>query len=98
MSCSRRGLTHGFPGYHALVSPATREHSSLDILDLHLPPGFPEKYRNAVVRTVNPCATKKHLLAPPKISVVTALAGQPADTTLPALGPDSSAAPGAALE
>ncbi|NLG66280.1 MAG: osmotically inducible protein OsmC [Actinobacteria bacterium] len=65
-------------------------------LDLHLPPGFPEKYCNAVINAVNLCAVKKHLLAPPEITVVTTLAGEPAHTTVPALGPDPDAAAGAA--
>jgi uncharacterized OsmC-like protein len=32
---------------------------------LTLPPGFPEKYRDAVVRAMDSCAVKKHLLQPP---------------------------------
>jgi putative redox protein len=38
-------------------------------LELSLPPGFPEKYRDAVVKAAEACTVKKHLAAPPAISV-----------------------------
>jgi ribosomal protein S12 methylthiotransferase accessory factor len=38
-------------------------------LDIELPPGFPEKYRDAVVRAADLCAVKKHLMFPPKLEV-----------------------------
>ena len=40
-------------------------------IDMTLPPGFPEKYREAIVRAADQCAVKKHLVAPPGIQVVT---------------------------
>ena len=43
-------------------------------LELHLPAGFPEKYREAVVRAVNQCTVKRHLTQPPVISVRTTVA------------------------
>jgi len=33
--------------------------------EIKLPPGFPEKYRDAIVNTANLCAVKKHLANPP---------------------------------
>ena len=39
-------------------------------LELVLPAGFPEKYRNAVLRAVDQCAVKRHLLDPPAIETV----------------------------
>jgi ribosomal protein S12 methylthiotransferase accessory factor len=36
---------------------------------LSLPPGFPEKYREAIVRAMDSCAVKKHILNPPKFTV-----------------------------
>lgn len=36
---------------------------------LGLPPGFPEKYRAAIVRAVDTCAVKRHLHEPPEIEV-----------------------------
>lgn len=40
-------------------------------LDIHLPPGFPEKYRDPLVRAVEQCTIKKHLDAPPRIVTTT---------------------------
>lgn len=39
-------------------------------IDLTLPPGFPEKYRDAIVRAADQCAVKKHLVDPPSVEVV----------------------------
>jgi len=41
---------------------------------LHLPDGFPEKYRGAIVRAVDQCSVKRALLDPPVIAVTTAVA------------------------
>jgi putative redox protein len=40
------------------------------IIDMTLPPDFPPKYRDAVVRAAESCTVKKHLAAPPQIQVV----------------------------
>jgi putative redox protein len=40
-------------------------------LELELPEGFPEKYRNAVVNAMNQCAVKKHLHQPPAFDITT---------------------------
>ena len=50
-------------------NPATKLISNIKIQML-LPPGFPEKYRTAVVRAADQCAVKKHLLDAPAIEVV----------------------------
>ena len=39
------------------------------VIDLRLPPAFPEKYREAIVRAVDQCAVKKHILEPPKFEI-----------------------------
>ncbi len=39
------------------------------LLDINLPPGFPEKYKAAVVRSAEQCAVKKHFEQPPAIQV-----------------------------
>ena len=44
------------------------------LIDVSLPAGFPEKYREAVVRAVNQCTVKRHLAQPPTITVRTAVA------------------------
>jgi len=38
-------------------------------LKLTLPPGFPEKYRKAVVKAMDQCAVKRTLLDPPEFVV-----------------------------
>jgi ribosomal protein S12 methylthiotransferase accessory factor len=39
-------------------------------IEIELPPDFPEKYREAIVRATDQCSVKKHLLHPPEIEVV----------------------------
>ncbi|HWI40686.1 MAG TPA: OsmC family protein, partial [Verrucomicrobiae bacterium] len=41
-------------------------------LEIVLPPGFPEKYRNAVVKAAELCTVKKALLNPPEFEITTA--------------------------
>lgn len=40
-------------------------------LEIELPDGFPEKYHEALIRSVDQCAVKRHILAPPRFEVVT---------------------------
>jgi ribosomal protein S12 methylthiotransferase accessory factor len=40
-------------------------------LEVELPAGFPEKYREAVIRSADQCTVKKHLERPPAIEVTT---------------------------
>lgn len=44
-------------------------------LEIQVPPNFPEKYYEALVRAADQCAVKKHLEHPPKFSVYTQVAG-----------------------
>ena len=39
-------------------------------LEVHLPQGFPEKYRQAILRAVDQCAVKRHIMEPPEFDVV----------------------------
>jgi ribosomal protein S12 methylthiotransferase accessory factor len=41
------------------------------MLDIMLPPDFPEKYKAAVIKAADTCSVKKHLLNPPEIQVNT---------------------------
>jgi putative redox protein len=52
------------------VNPETGLIGQIDI-QIHLPAGFPEKYRDAVINAVNLCAVKKHLHQPPAFEVTT---------------------------
>ena len=43
-------------------------------LDIQLPPEFPEKYREAVIRAAEQCTVKKHFEHPPTVAVSTSTA------------------------
>lgn len=38
-------------------------------IDIQLPPGFPEKYKDAVIRSAEQCAVKKHIEHPPQFEI-----------------------------
>ncbi|HSD18531.1 MAG TPA: OsmC family protein [Anaeromyxobacter sp.] len=44
-------------------------------LDIEVPPSFPEKYRDALVRVADQCAVKKAIQAQPQFEVRTVVAG-----------------------
>jgi putative redox protein len=50
--------------------PATHMVSNVK-LEINLPAGFPEKYKEAVIRSAEQCAVAKHLQQPPRIAVTT---------------------------
>jgi len=56
-----------------MTSEADRERGMIGKVgfELHLPPEFPEKYEQAVVRAVEQCTVKRHLHQPPDFTVVT---------------------------
>lgn len=70
--CKHRGLpTEGIEIVQRLhMSPATRMIEQVD-LDILVPPDFPEKYHEALVRAAAQCAVKKHLEQPPSFNVQT---------------------------
>lgn len=37
---------------------------------LKLPPGFPDKYRKAIVRAADQCAVKRHIFEPPEVEII----------------------------
>lgn len=47
--------------------PETRMVTEIE-LNVSLPDGFPAKYEKAIVRAVDQCTVKRHLLAPPRIT------------------------------
>ena len=46
-------------------------------IELRLPPGFPEKYRQAIVRAVDQCAVKRAIADPPRFEIEVYLAPTP---------------------
>jgi ribosomal protein S12 methylthiotransferase accessory factor len=73
--CQQRGLpTEGIKLVQRLeVDRATGMVAKIGI-DIQVPPGFPEKYHEALVRAANQCAVKKHLEHPPSFDVRTVVA------------------------
>jgi ribosomal protein S12 methylthiotransferase accessory factor len=43
------------------------------VININLPAGFPEKYRDAVVRVADQCAVKKTIMEPPEFEVTTSV-------------------------
>ena len=70
--CQQRGLpTNG-------IQIVQRIHSNglngmIDQIDLEIlvPPSFPEKYRDSLIRSAELCKVKKHLENPPKFNITT---------------------------
>jgi ribosomal protein S12 methylthiotransferase accessory factor len=50
-------------------NPETRRIEKISI-EIKLPPEFPEKYKKAVIKAVDSCSVKEHILDPPAIEVV----------------------------
>lgn len=72
--CQQRGLsTEGLRIVQRMhASPFTRMIERIE-LDIQLPADFPEKYRDAVIRSAEQCAVKKHLEQPPAFEVTTSV-------------------------
>ncbi|HYT31165.1 MAG TPA: hypothetical protein VEO37_01115, partial [Thermoanaerobaculia bacterium] len=49
-------------------------------IEILLPPEFPEKYREAILRAVDQCSVKRHLAEPPQFDVFAIAARQQAET------------------
>lgn len=68
--CQRRGI----PVEKAAVvmrmdkDPLTRMIKKISI-EIQLPPEFPEKYRKAIIKSVDSCAVTAHILNPPSFEV-----------------------------
>ncbi len=72
--CQQRGIdTEGMEIIQSLdVDPATRMIKNIN-MDIKLPAGFPEKYKNAVINSAKQCAVKRHLESPPGFNITTSL-------------------------
>ena len=68
--CDQRGVsTDGVEIVQRMHSdPFTHMVKKIE-LDINLPAGFPEKYKDAVIRAADQCAVKKHLQQAPQIQV-----------------------------
>ena len=72
--CRQRGIpTDGIRIVQRLeANPMTGMVSKL-ILDIQVPPEFPEKYKSAVIRAADQCAVKKHFEQPPQFEINTSV-------------------------
>jgi ribosomal protein S12 methylthiotransferase accessory factor len=52
------------------VNPSNGMVEKID-LEIDVPPTFPEKYRDSLIRSAELCAVKKHLENPPKFNITT---------------------------
>jgi len=70
--CDARGLaTEGLGlAVHVEREPGKARVARIAI-DIKLPPGFPEKHKEAVIRAVDLCAVKKHIFQPPAFEIRT---------------------------
>jgi ribosomal protein S12 methylthiotransferase accessory factor len=68
--CQQRGLpSEGIQILQRMHSdPFTGAVDKID-LEIQVPPSFPEKYKDALVRTAELCAVKKHFEKPPQFEV-----------------------------
>ena len=73
--CQQRGLSTD--GMHIVqrihVDPVTRMIDEIG-LDIIVPPRFPEKYRESLIRSAELCKVKKHLEKPPTFNIATKIA------------------------
>ncbi len=70
--CRQRGLpTEGIRIIQRMQrDPATGLIGQVD-LEIQVPPEFPEKYHDSLIRSANMCAVKKHLEHPPSFNTYT---------------------------
>jgi putative redox protein len=73
--CQQRGLsTDGIRILQRTHSnPATHMIDQID-LEILIPAGFPEKYRDSLIRSAELCKVKKHLEKPPTFHIITRVA------------------------
>jgi putative redox protein len=73
--CAQRGLsTDGITIHQRVQSNPATGMVDLVALDIKVPPEFPAKYHDALIRAADQCAVKKHLEAPPRFEVRTVVA------------------------
>ena len=68
--CQQRGIpTEGI----RMIQRTEREAGMISkiTLEIRLPPDFPEKYEQALIRSAELCAVKKHMEAPPLFEIYT---------------------------
>ncbi len=70
--CRQRGIsTEGIRIIQRMETDPATHMTSKVYLDIELPPDFPAKYKEAVIRSADQCAVKKHLAHPPEFVIDT---------------------------
>jgi ribosomal protein S12 methylthiotransferase accessory factor len=70
--CQQRGLsTDGIRIVQRIHSNATTKMIDQIDLEILVPPTFPEKYRDSLIRSAELCKVKKHLEKPPTFNITT---------------------------
>jgi putative redox protein len=75
--CQNRGIPLD-RGSVLMRTHRSAEKKMIDKIDIEiqLPPEFPEKYKNAVIKSVDNCAVKAHMIHPPSFEIVTKIQGK----------------------
>jgi putative redox protein len=70
--CRQRGLpTEGIRIVQNMENDPVTGLVGKVMLEIQVPPSFPEKYRPSLIRSAELCAVKKHLENPPKFEITT---------------------------
>ena len=70
--CDTRGIATDGLGIEMQVEHDHEQHRiGKLVLEIKLPKGFPEKHRQAVIRSADLCSVKKHMLQPPSFEIRT---------------------------
>ena len=76
--CQQRELdTDGLAVRLTTETDAARKGVSRVRIEIGLPRGFPEKYCDAIIRAIDQCTVKRHILDPPVFEVMTTPAEVP---------------------
>lgn len=68
--CQERNLSTAGLGLtlHPIRDPEGKRVTTIR-MELRIPDGFPEKYEQAILRAVDHCAVKRHIVEPPRFEV-----------------------------
>lgn len=70
--CQQRGIpTDGIRLVQRVHSNSFTHMVDKIVLEIQVPPAFPDKYRDSLIRSAELCAVKKHLENPPRFEITT---------------------------
>lgn len=68
--CQQRSIdTHGLAVHLETTADPERKRIANIEIQVELPPGFPAKYQAAIVRAMDQCAVKRHIVEAPEFSI-----------------------------